>query len=146
MLDLVVSISCVQGSILVHLHVAFVGTEPFFKRLSLLVDIDSSALRLIEEFPYLRCVVLVFESHIVVVLVRQEFSLVRLDRLLGIFDELNNLLGTIHLPKDVLDDGMVLEHWQHFKVVLVLSEQLLPESKTVNSLTLHRGFNLLFFA
>ena len=61
-------------------------------------------------------------------------------------DKFDNVLGSVHFPKDVLDDGMILKHGQHFKIVLVLSKQLLPESQTVDPLALHRVFNRFFFA
>jgi len=129
----------------VHLSVAFVGSEPFFKGLGLLVYIYSGALGLLKEFPDLRWLLLVFESHVVEVPVRQELALVRLDGLLGVLYELNDVLSPIHLPEDVLDDGMVLEHWQYFQVVLMLAEQLLPEGQAVNPLALHRGLHMRLF-
>lgn len=52
-------------------------------------------------------------------------------------DELDDVLSSVHLPENVLDYRVVLQHGQHFQIVLMLAEKLLPEGQAVDPLALH---------
>lgn len=138
LLDLVVGVASVQGTALRHCHVPLKRSDPFLQRLCFLVDVNTGVLGLLKQFPNLRRFMLLLESDVVLVAVRKELPLVRLNRLLGVLDELDDVLGSVHLPQNVLYDRMIFQHWQHFQIVLVLAEELLPEGQTVDPLALHR--------
>ena len=127
LLDLFIVVASVQCAIFFHLCVSFVSPEPLFESRCFFIDVDSSCLGLLQKFANLGHILFVFEGHIIVIAIRQKLALIRLDRLFGRLNELNHSFGSVHFPKDVLDDGVVFEHRQNLQVVFVLAKELFPE-------------------
>ena len=122
LLDFLIIVPCVQSAIVVHLRVPFISTEPFFEGLCFLVDVYSCVLSLMEKLKYFSWVLFVLECYIVVVAIRKEFALIRLNLFLLRFDKLHNILCSVHLPENVLNNWMVSQHWQDLQVILMLTE------------------------